>query len=140
MPEKIEYILETTLTAHNLSNLIGDVRDIETLFTHVMAKAYKISLPNVGIKIAEPAKGEKTPVDVILFLTESDKNRVKPIMMGSKHVFIINQAIRTLMLDKKYGFVVSGATAPTEIKISGKTVYYLSSLQICLKIVITNEQ
>ena len=125
-PEKIEFILETTLTAQNLSNWVGDVRYLKTHFRHIMKNAYEIDLANVGINLAKTRKGKTEPVDVILFLTENDKDRVKRVMMSSDHVALINQAIRSM--DEQYGFEVLSASAPTEIKVSGKAVYFLSTL------------
>ena len=91
-----------------------------------MKNAYEIDLANVGINLAKTRKGKTEPVDVILFLTENDKDRVKRVMMSSDHVALINQAIRSM--DEQYGFEVLSASAPTEIKVSGKAVYFLSTL------------
>ena len=132
-PVKIEYTLETTLTALNLANWMGGLKDLKTKFRHIMSNAYEIDLLYVAIDLKKPTKGEKTPVDVMLFLTESNKERVKSIMMDRNHISIINQAISKLMLDIQYGFEVSGATAPIESKIPGKAVYFLFTIQISLK-------
>ena len=129
-PVKIEYTLETTLTALNLANWMGGLKDLKTKFRHIMSNAYEIDLLYVAIDLKKPTKGEKTPVEVMLFLTEKDKERVKSIMMDRNHISIINQAISKLMLDIQYGFEVSGATAPIEGKIPGKVGYFLFSLKM----------